>query len=473
MPGANNNNSNAASRLTPGVTTRQFLAAVVPWSDDQIVGFVNVHKKWRTDDGKTVYPGHACSSVSDAEYWIEQYFKEPRDIYFCTSLQSDYVPRTSKAGKPWKAARRDKNNVVALKSLWLDIDYGKDGHGKESYKSRGEAETALAGFVKQTNLPEPSFIVHTGGGLHVYFTLSEPITRDAWQPYADALAEATRQLGLNCDAHCTVDAVRILRVPGTFNHKTNTPRPVEIVGGTGEMYSLDRIKRALEPYVGAAGRSRYSGSNVIKLPDSFMAEAAARVNARYANQPIESLSDGIKAERVPIDLDAVAAECPFIKEALDTGGKDFVQPLWNLSTLISTFTVGGRDDAHRMANGHSDYTQGSTDELFDRKSDERQGKNLGWPSCKAISTAGCKSCASCPHFAAHKSPLNLASPSDGDSSKPQAPSAPANLPRRGSTSTRTASPWGRFRTRRSPAGLSGLRSVTTSSTRGGRSVVRS
>ena len=60
-----------------------------------------------------------------------------------------------------------------------------------------------------------------------------------------------------------------------------------------------------------------------------------------------------------------------------------------------------------MGNRHPGYSQASTDELFDRKEREKAEKNLGWPSCRAISGTGCAACQACPHFAAGKSPLHF------------------------------------------------------------------
>jgi hypothetical protein len=120
------------------------------------------------------------------------------------------------------------------------------------------------------------------------------------------------------------------------------------------------------------------------------------------------LSAGLEKEYPPINIDGTANECAFIKTALDTGGKDYTNPLWNLTTLIATFCEDGREQAHRMGNQHPGYSQQSTDELFDRKEREKADKSLGWPSCRAIRDSGCKACETCPQFSKGKSPLHLA-----------------------------------------------------------------
>ena len=71
--------------------------------------------------------------------------------------------------------------------------------------------------------------------------------------------------------------------------------------------------------------------------------------------------------------------------------------MWNLTTLMATFTDDARNDAHRMGNQHPGYTKTSTDEFFDRKARERDEKGLGFPTCATISATGCTACQKCPH----------------------------------------------------------------------------
>jgi hypothetical protein len=91
-------------------------------------------------------------------------------------------------------------------------------------------------------------------------------------------------------------------------------------------------------------------------------------------------------------------------------GKDYAQPLWNLTTLAATFLEDGHARAHKMGKHHPGYSRESTDALWERKNHERKEKGLGWPSCTAIQSNGCTGCATCPHLSKGKSPLHLALP---------------------------------------------------------------
>jgi len=111
----------------------------------------------------------------------------------------------------------------------------------------------------------------------------------------------------------------------------------------------------------------------------------------------------------PIPWEAIAKECKFIQNALITGGKDYSEPMWNLTTLAAVFLEDSHGLAHAMGNKHPGYTIESTTEKWQRKVKEKEENGVGWPSCQAIQAAGCTDCATCPHLVKGKSPLNLAS----------------------------------------------------------------
>jgi hypothetical protein len=296
------------------------------------------------------------------------------DVYVCQSLQAD-------------PSRRSTGGAIALKALFLDVDF-------KNYDTPSEAVAALSEFIKAVNLPKPSAIVTTGGGLHIYFTFIRALPPAEWQPLARALAEATKRHGLKCDTQCTVDAARVLRIPDTWNRKLEQPRPVGFAGPSTNLdYDVERLAQVLEPYkVATPGAAR-----PFLDPKVFPPRGESDLSAGI-EQPNAS----------SIDIDAIASECAFVNEALRTGGATYTNPLWNLTTFIATFCDDGRAHAHRMGNKHPGYTIESTDQLFDRKQRERDEKNLGWPSCQTISGYGCKLCQACPHLKEGKSPLNHA-----------------------------------------------------------------
>lgn len=392
-----------------------FLARVVAWPQEgEASAFANIHYTFEPSDkstlrtdkktGKPIYPwaGTAYVALNEAAKGINYLNSNnsTRDIYFCTSTQAFSQEKVSAKGFKFNKALRSSDGAVKMKALFIDSDLidGKNEENKhKGYENREEFGKALVDFLKQTGLPRPTIIVASGGGFHMYWCLARALTIDEWQPLAYALAEATRVTGFKCDPQVTIDAARVLRVPGTKNYKYDPPRWVTLVGNMVEHdYSVERIERSLEPYK-------------VDIPFSVRNPAMTILPPKTPIEGLSDLASGVDTSSLaPVKIDSLIGVCGFITEALNTGGANYDNPLWNLTTLIATFTENGRSDAHRMACGHSTYGPGEQDELFDRKVGEKLVKDLGWPRCSTIAATGCTSCATCPLFADNKSPLNYA-----------------------------------------------------------------
>jgi len=360
--------------------------------------YVNIANSFRGQNG-IACGGRAVTSLNEAINYVEWVSgqKDTVGVYVCMSTQRQ--PGEAKingAGRTYYKSHREQRNAVALKSIWLDIDT-KLTHAEAEYDDLPAAAMAFTKFRKEVRLPPPSIVVCTGGGLQPHWTTAHSLTPDEWKPLAHALAEAAERAGLHCDTACSINSAQIMRVPGTENRKVNPPLAARIIGTPAEGdYSVEFLSNILEPYKVALPAGQPTTSFL--LDPSLWTPRAAVEN---------DLGKGFETERPPIKLDDVAAECAFISDALTSGGKDYTNPLRNLTTLISTFTEGGRADAHRMGDKHPGYTQNSTEDLFDRKEREKAQKGLGWPLCKTIGASGCTACKACPHFGAGKSPLHF------------------------------------------------------------------
>jgi hypothetical protein len=203
----------------------QFMARVVPWPEgDAAPGYINLHWTIPQPTGKPKWTGKPVRSVADFQRLVNWVLSRPNtgDIYYCLSLQSK--AGINKRGSP--IAERSLQNALAVKALWLDIDVKEPPNG---YATVQEAWAALKDFYRVVGLPRPSAMVASGGGLHVYWISKTPLTLDQWRPLAVGLKNAALKHGLRCDACCTIDAARILRVPGTWNCKTEPKRPVKLL----------------------------------------------------------------------------------------------------------------------------------------------------------------------------------------------------------------------------------------------------
>jgi hypothetical protein len=88
-----------------------------------------------------------------------------------------------------------------------------------------ECDGRAASLAAQRYVPRPALVVASGtpGNVHAYWPLHAALTpRDAER------ANLRLATALGADRNC-FDASRILRPPGTWNHKHNPPRPVTVV----------------------------------------------------------------------------------------------------------------------------------------------------------------------------------------------------------------------------------------------------
>ncbi len=406
-----------------------YLARVLPWPEPGQPGFVNIHWTFPPTnprpDGKPAWTGRAVQSAGEAGKTLEFALKagsNTLDVYACMSTQLAAEAKVTKGKFPrtYNAPIRLATNAIALKSFFLDVDYGKVNGS--SYATPDDAVKATMDFIKTVGLPKPTMIVHSGGGFHFYWCVDRALSPDEWLPIAFSLAEAAKANGLLCDTQCTVDSVRVLRIPDTLNRKQEPARHVRFIGQPLDYdYSLDRVAGPLLPYVGRVPQAQ-----------SSLAVDRSLFPLRPVTAPPSELQAGIDQLWPSPDLDLVTPLCGFLRDAVASGGAGLNNPLWNITTLISTFTKGGRADAHRMGGKHATYTKESTDEFFDRKDRERSERGLGWPSCATISATGAAACKSCALFAQGKSPLNFevrAAPTGAVGSVPPSPgSTPAAQP---------------------------------------------
>jgi hypothetical protein len=132
-----------------------------------------------------------------------------------TDVNLGCAPRTRRQGT--KAA------VGQVWTLWAECD------GEE-------AATRLRRFR-----PQPALVVASGSGpnCHGYWPLRSPLT-----PQRAEAANLRLVHALAADANC-FDASRILRPPGTWNHKRQPPRPVSVLLLHPELrFAVDEVLRA-------------------------------------------------------------------------------------------------------------------------------------------------------------------------------------------------------------------------------------
>lgn len=233
------------------------------------------------------------------------------------------------------ASSRKVDNAAFLRSFFLDLDCGM---GKP-YADQPAAAQALAIFIKDTGLPSPT-VVNSGGGLHVYWPLTEDVAVADWLPHAKSLKRLCTQHNLHADPSVTADAARILRIPGTHNFKSAHPRPVQII---------------------AQGQPTDLGTFIGLLP-------AAPVDLSAAKQyGMDTLTRDIVGGDYPKCMFSRVATrsingtgCNQIKHAL-VDAANLEEPLWRAALSIAVRCEDGATAIHKLSKAHPGYTPANTE----------------------------------------------------------------------------------------------------------------
>jgi hypothetical protein len=152
-----------------------------------------------------------------------QRFFDVRDVASVEQVTAEAGPKTDVYVSVNPRSRREGKRSAIERCHVLHVDVDGDRERLRAFR------------------PLPSIVVSSGAGLHTYWSLLDPIGPDEAEV-------ANRQLALAVDGdlHC-VDAARILRLPGTLNHKTQPPRPVEILRLEAEVFRLEEVVGHLPP----------------------------------------------------------------------------------------------------------------------------------------------------------------------------------------------------------------------------------
>jgi hypothetical protein len=120
--------------------------------------------------------------------------------------------------------------VTGLMAIGVDVDIAGPGHAAPR-KGRLATDVDEARTVFDALDIAPNLLLSTGGGIQGFYVFDKVLSvAEAKRPLACTditCARISSELGFNIDK--TFDLARMLRVPGTFNRKLETPRPVTVI----------------------------------------------------------------------------------------------------------------------------------------------------------------------------------------------------------------------------------------------------
>lgn len=232
------------------------------------------------------------------------------------------------------ASSRKADNARELRSLFLDIDCGAE----KPHATQAEGKAALLKFCEENDFPEP-LMVSSGRGVHVYWPLDRVLPTARWKAVASGFKRFCIAAGFEIDTTVPADAARVLRMPGTFNFKTNPPSPVDIWTEL-RTFSLADIENKLPTVAADIFEAKQFGM------DDFTHAAAQR------DFPPTSF---VRLARRSLK----GSGCAQIAHAI-TDSAVLSEPLWRAALSIAWRCVDGEESIHTLSSAYPGYTPEAT-----------------------------------------------------------------------------------------------------------------
>lgn len=298
--------------------TNAFLRKILP-SQGIVVIAEPVRKAGST---QTFWKHYKYPTVEEAATAAATFNQAGRTVYHACSTFKEDLPKKF----------RTQDNAGWAKALWVDADVEAGNPAK--YSSKREAMQDVLRVCKELRLCAPT-VVDSGGGLHLYWSLTEDVTTAVWTPLAQQFKDRLTALGFKQDPSRTADSASVLRPAGTHNRKTDPPRLVKVVV-EGKDITLEQFAAAL-------------GTNV---PAPIMA------------MPEEDDDLGGGIEYPPSSADRIIQFCPTLAHVAALQG-NVSEPLWHKMIGVVKHTTEGVLRCHEWSVGHPEYSEYETQQKID------------------------------------------------------------------------------------------------------------
>lgn len=273
------------------------------------------------------------------------------------------------------AGSRKQDDAIKLRSFFMDLDCGPS----KEFPTQHEAIKELRRFCKELSLPRP-ITVNSGGGVHVYWPLSEDVTPEEWTPVAERLKSLCVKHSFPADPAVTADVARILRVPETHNCKSDPPKEVTVFGlEQAQPVDFDKFSELL-------------GGGMIPVPKKFtpMGGSNAVLDALMGNRETY-----FKDIMVKTGKGKGCAQLAYIYKNQST----MSEPMWRAGLSIAKHCADADKSALRISEGHPEFTP---DDMYD-KMDRIKGPYL----CSTFDEYNPDVCTNCPLWGKIKSPISI------------------------------------------------------------------
>ena len=255
-------------------------------------------------------------------------------------------------------------NAKELNSFFIDIDCGAN----KAYADQTEGIEALQKFLASTNFTKPTVVVNSGRGLHAYWVLEQPISREEWKPIAERFKALCQEHKFEADPAVTADVARILRIPETLNFKDpGNPLPTKVLKA-GKRVSLGAFSEKL-PVI-----------DLLNIPGK-------KPFTRQMDPMTLALMGNYQSKFKTILIKSVNGEgCEQIANAFRN--QDVLEePLWRAALSIANACVDGSVGIHKISEQHPEYSANRTI----KKANETKGPYT-CATFKTLNPSACEGC---------------------------------------------------------------------------------
>lgn len=236
---------------------------------------------------------------------------------------------------------RRQDTACTMAFLALDIDLATGVHAA---KNLPENEEQALKLLEEAGLPEPTFIIHSGGGIYPIWQFQEPLLLETnedrsrvqrlWSAWNEQARMVWKRHGLKLDT--IAELARVLRVPGTFNPKTKPAKPVHILdGASGRTWTLEQLEGVVA--TGTPDSSQRSGEHAL-------ADALRQ----------KMMSGDEDASKSAAGALAMFTACNFLRSC-DEGCERLTEPQWKDAADILAHIPQGQQYFHLMSARDSRY----------------------------------------------------------------------------------------------------------------------
>lgn len=233
---------------------------------------------------------YSTNSINDRMHFI-------KDIFDFDDLSGQIEVRELKNGeepqikfwKDWEDIESydpppDRNVYVGMLTREQHGSGGKDNckHGRVIWADYDGMDKIEVEFrINMTDLPQPSMMINSGGGVHAYWILNEAAPGPEIEPVVQKVADITE--GDGQVAHYAA----IMRLPGTLNvkDKYEKPRLAEIIEINNKRYNLKDLAEAAGAEI---------GSDKAQKPDNRLNVDWETVTSNIRRPCIESMLNGVE-----------------------------------------------------------------------------------------------------------------------------------------------------------------------------------